>query len=123
MDISSITANTREVAIRHPSTEEPVGLYITLRAMTDPEVEKVRRAQANRRLGSRNNKITAEQMEANAVELLMSAIVGWRWEGDLQLEGEQPPYSEAAARKLLKYPWIRRQVDTELGDEASFYEG
>lgn len=122
MDISSITATERTFEARHPSTQEPIGLRITLRPMSSPEVEKVRRKNANQRLSGRNQKVTAEQLEANATELLVAAVVNWEWDEGTTMEGEQPECTEQNVRKVLNsQKWIRDQVDQELADDAAFF--
>lgn len=124
-DISDIQpAESRPVQIRHPANDEPVGLTIHMRPSSHPEVEKVRRRNLNQRLSSRNNKITAEQIEANNKDLIVAAATDWEWTGDLTLDGEQPEYSDDALRRLMKKAqFVRDQLQSEMDDEASFYEG
>lgn len=124
MDISSIAPNERVIDIVHPATEEPIGLKITLLPSSHENVKKVQRHQQNRRLQSRKFNVTAEQLEAQGLELLVAAISGWEWSGDANFEGEVPEFNAENVRRVLKKAdWIRDQVDKELANDAAFFEG
>lgn len=122
MDISSIVATERSVHIKHPATGEPIGLVITLRPDTDPVVVEARRRFLNDRLAKRG-KITAEKLEQQQNAVLIAAISGWTWEGDVTFEGAKPDFNPVNLAKVLKkLPWMREQIDEELGDNAAFFQ-
>lgn len=123
MDISSISAASSSVSIRHPSTAEPIGLTITLRPATSPEVKQVQRRITNDALKSRG-KVTAEKVEANRLDVLVAATEGWTWESDTTWDGEKPEANVENVRKVYKRaPWIKDQVDEALSDDAAFFRG
>lgn len=124
MDISSISAASSSVLIRHPSTTEPIGLTITLRPATSPEVKQVQRRITNDALKSRG-KVTAEKVEANRLDVLVAATEGWTWEGSTTWKnGEKPEASAENVRMIYKSaPWIKDQVDEALSDDAAFFRG
>lgn len=122
MDISGITATTSRVDIRHPATQEPVGLVIWIKPMSDPAIKAVQRRFTNETLRQRGMKITAEKAEANRTDILIACIDKWEWNGEAEFNGEKPELTPENARKVLKLDWIRDQVDEALGDEASFFK-
>lgn len=123
MDISNITASSSSVTIRNPGTAEPIGLTITLRPASSPEVKQVKRRITNDALKSRG-KITAEKVESNNFDVLVAATEGWTWEGDTTWNGEKPEATAENVRKVYKQaPWIKEQVDEALSDDAAFFRG
>ena len=122
MDISSITAAERVVGLKHPGTAEPIGLKVTLLPDSDPKVKAARRKFINERL-QRGMKVTAEKLEAQQLSIIEAAVAGWQWEGELTFHGEKPDFTEANLRKVLKdLPWVKSQLDEELGDDAAFFQ-
>lgn len=122
MDISTIVAAERAVDIKHPANGEPIGLRITLRPDTDPAVVAARRRFLNERL-ARRGKITAEKLEQQQNVVIAAAVAGWEWKGELTFEGSKPEFSETNLLKVLKkLPWVREQIDEELGDAAAFFQ-
>jgi len=123
MDISSIAPKSRTVDITHPVTGEPVGIKFVLLPDSDEKVKKAKRVIQNRQLQSRKLNITAEQLEANSLDLLVAAIDSWEWTGDAEFRGEKPEFTAANVRTVLRdVDWIRKQVDRELGNEEAFFE-
>lgn len=56
-----------------------------------------------------------EQQEESALELAVSATIGWRGEDAIA------PFSAAEARRIYaEYPQIREQVDRAVNDRANF---
>jgi hypothetical protein len=119
-DIAEIKAASRQVKIKHPVTDEEIGLTITLIPESDQKVQAAQRKFLNERL-QRGKKVTAEQIEAGTLSKVVSAISGWEWKG-IAFKGEVPEFTEANVRKVLKeLPWVRTQIETELGDDAAFF--
>lgn len=121
MDIFSIKPSTATVDIRHPATQEPIGLTIRLLPMSDKAVKAVQRRNANELYRARGMKITAEKAEANRLDILVAAVEGWEWSGDASFNGEKLECTPENVRKVLKVDWLREQVDEALGDDASFF--
>ena len=123
MDITSIAASERPVEINHPGTGEPIGLTVTLRPESDPEVEAVRRKWLNEKLQRRSGRMTAERLEEVQITLITAAVTGWDWAGDLTFKDEKPEFTPANLRKVLReLPWVKAQLDEALGDEAAFFQ-
>lgn len=122
MDISTVEAGPREVQIINPKTYEPIGLTITVLPGSHPKVKDASRKLQNARLAQRNQKITAEQLEANGLTILLAHIESWKWDEGVTFGGEKLEFNEASVRKVLKKDWIRRQVDEAAGDEAAFFQ-
>ena len=121
-DISSIVAAARTVEIKHPATGEPIGLKVTVLPDSDAKVKAARRKWLNERL-QRGMKITAEKLEAQQLTIIEAAVGDWEWEGELTFHGEKPAFTEGNLRKVLKeLPWVKTQLDEELGDEAAFFQ-
>lgn len=120
-DLSTIVAAERAIEIKHPATDEPLGLTINILPESHPRVQEATRKKINERLLSRE-KVNAERMEADALDQLVSHVSGWKWGGDLNFHGKKPDFSEQALRQVLKeLPWVRRQIDVELGNDAEFF--
>lgn len=123
MDISTIKYADREVELRHPGTEEGLGLFFQLRSPHDEAVKKVERASINERLARKKQNLTMESLEATKEKVILAAVSGWRWEGDNTIGGEQPDYSPQALRDMIRtHVWIREFLDSELGDHQAFLE-
>lgn len=122
MDLSNIKATDREVELRHPATDEGLGMYFQLRSPHSDEVRKAERAWLNKRLAKKKQNLTAESLEAAAEAKIEAAVSGWRFEGDVEIGGEQPQFSPQALRSLIRdHVWIRQFLDEELGDMAGFF--
>lgn len=122
MDILAIQPTTITVDIKHPATGASIGLQIECVSLEDDRVKAVERAIKNKALRGGRNVMTAERIEDNTVDLLTAAIVGWIWADGLSLgDLKSPPLSKANVGKALALPWLAKQVDTALGDEAGFF--
>ena len=106
-----------------PVTNQTNGVRILLSGMdgkgwrdTKRKID-ARRIQAAARFG-RRYKITVEETENDALELLSSCVLNW--EG-LTEKGSDVPCTKANAKRLLELtPWIREQVDDFVGDRSNF---
>jgi hypothetical protein len=122
MDILAIQPTTITVDIKHPATGAPIGLQIECVSLEDDRVKAVERSIKNKALRGGRNVMTAEKIEDNTVDLLTAAIVGWTWAEGLSLgDLKSPPLNKANVGKALALPWLAKQIDTALGDEAGFF--
>lgn len=129
---TTIVARERTIEITHPVTGDDIGLSVTLRPQSSPEVKEVLRQHgdedlefAQRTRGRAGKKANAATVERRAVEHLAATISGWKWAEGVTFKGEAPAYSTEAVKKLLSDPeahWIRKQIDIEAGDEAAFFK-
>lgn len=122
-DLSTIVATARTIDIKHPATDAPVGLVLTILPDSSPQVRAASRKLTNERMLGRG-KLTAEKMEAGRIDMLVASVGGWEWQGDLTFHGNKPAFEEKALRTLFKdLPWVAEQVDAALGDRAEFFRG
>ncbi|AVY67161.1 hypothetical protein [Xanthomonas translucens] len=120
-DLSTIVAAERDIDIKHPVTEEEIGLRITLLPSTHPQVKAAARKSLNERLAGKG-KLTAEKIEQNRMDMLVASVSGWDWQGDLTFKGEKPAFNDDNLRKVLKHlSWMQDQIDAELGNSADFF--
>lgn len=122
MDLSNIRPATVEVEVKHPGTGLPTGLVLECTSLEAEAVKRVQREITNKALRNRNRKPTAEQLEANAVDMMGAAVIGWKWNGDATWGGKKLDFSPANVRLVIAEGWLRGQLDEALGDEAAFFE-
>lgn len=62
--------------------------------------------------------VTAEMSKTNEINKFAAATVGW---SGIVVDGEAIQFSADAAKELYRrFPWIRDQVRTFIGDRANF---
>ena len=124
MDISAAftPVSTRPLKILHPGTDEPTGLVLNLRPLTDRKVKKVKHDIQNKRLASRKFKVTSEQLENQTLEIHIACVESWEWNGDSYWGGKKLDFPEENVREVLSNPIVSDQVDADLGDIAGFLE-
>jgi hypothetical protein len=142
LDTSVSAAAGIVLHIRHPVTGAP--LYdeqdvsdlhpngtpstITLLGIDSPEYIKMQQEITNRRLqqvaggGRKAGKmtVTAEQLEADAVEQYVA--IAKEWSG-IRLNGQPLPCTEATKRKLFGstgWRWLREQIDECIVDRSNY---
>lgn len=112
----------------HPVTGELIrdeddGLMrIELVGKDSKEFRKAQRAITSRRLKSRSkaNRIDADALEHEAVDMLVACTKGWEGFAD---EGELLEFNPANVRKVYtKYAWIKEQVDEFVDDRGNFMQ-
>lgn len=129
LDIASFEADSggEWMTILHPATREPIEsddgqqAGIRLVGQDSEEFRKASRKNTDRRLRSRQKgtKITAEELEQDAIDLLVACTKEWR---GIYRNGTPLPYSLENARMLYStVPFIREQVDEFAGDRANFF--
>jgi len=117
------------MTIIHPFTNQPLRdadgkeAWIAVLSSDSEAAVKHQRAVTNRRLAMRNrNKVTAEEIDAEAIDLLAALTKGWRL---LDLEGNplEIEFTEANARELYGAPaftWLREQVSIFAAERSNF---
>lgn len=93
----------------------------------DSEIaRKHQRSVQRRRLAMRGRmKITPEELESDAVEILAALTVGWHLV-DLKGGVIDLPFSQTNALELYGNPavsWLREQIDESTADRANFSQG
>ena len=91
---------------------------ITLLGADSDVYVKASNALTNRALRNRGKvQITAESALTDQINLLAKAVVGWEGIG---IGEETTPFSEEAAKKLLRVRHIRDQVQDFVNDQGNF---
>ena len=117
-----------DVQIYHPGTNEDLGITITILGKDSDEFQKVSRAQSKKRMarlakggGFRTNAISVEEIDRDGLELLAACTKSW---SGVIIEGKAVDCSKDNAIDLYeRFPWIKEQVDTAMGDRANFIRG
>jgi hypothetical protein len=103
--------------------EDKKPVTITLAGEDSERFKRADRANRNRRLarqqGARGGKISAEEMEADNLELLVAVTIDW---SGLAIDGnEELSFSADNARVLYtKLPWLREQAQAFVLDRSNF---
>jgi hypothetical protein len=113
----------------HPKTRQPLRddegneAYVEHYSADSEIARKHQRAVQRRRLAMRGRaKITPEELEAEAVDILAALSTGW-YLVDLSGKKIDLPFSQEAARRLYSsnaVSWLRDQVDESTADRANF---
>lgn len=114
-----------DVKIYHPGTLADLGITITVLGKDSDEFQKISRRQQKKRLdriskgGFRGaTSLSSEETEKDGIELLAACTTGWT---GVVIKGEDVPFSiDNAVDLYSKFPWIKEQVDTAIGDRANF---
>jgi hypothetical protein len=116
----------------HPVTRQPMRdaegktAYIDHYSADSEIARKHQRAVQRRRLAMRGRmKITPEELEAEATEILAALTAGW-YLVDLKGNMIDLPFSQDNARELYGNPavgWLREQLDESTADRANFSLG
>jgi len=132
MDLMNIgaTKETSDVTLYNPINSEILvnddksEMTITVHGPYSKKYKSISHAQQNRRLmkaqrtGGKLN-LTAEELEASALDLLVKCVEGWK----ITLGGATPKCTEAKVREVFDtLPWVREQVDAALGDAQAFLD-
>jgi hypothetical protein len=124
------TKDTTDVLLYHPVSgdallnEDGTQMSITIHGPYSARYKKISHDQQNRRLikaqrsGGKLN-LTAEEIEASSMEILVKCVDGWNVTLDKGLE----KFSEEKVREVFTtLPWVREQVDAAFGDARAFLE-
>jgi acyl-CoA reductase-like NAD-dependent aldehyde dehydrogenase len=123
------TDRPARMTILHPVTGQPIrrtdsgeAAWIDILSADSKAARDHEREMQNRRLRSRARRVTAEEIEAEGIELLVALTKGWSL---ATLEGEplDVPFTAEAARELYSSPdlaFIRRQVNEFAADLGNF---
>jgi len=113
------------VRIYHPGTNEDLDISIIVLGKDSDTFQKISRAQNKKRVakmqkgGFRNTTpVPIEEIEQDGIDLLAACTTGWT---GVIIEGKEIPFStDNAVMVYERFPWIKEQVDTAIGDRANF---
>ena len=122
LDFESSAAAGARLDLHHPTTNAPTGAWLQLLGVDSDAYRAALRATQRARLkqASRNKRIvlTPEELEAEALNLLVIATTGW---GGFVQGGQPLDFSAEAARALYaRHNWIREQAEEFVNDRANF---
>lgn len=108
-----------DVEILHPKTAEPLGMVVRVAGPDSARQKRARSAVNNARLQmSRNKRLTAAELEADGLKVMVASIISW---SGVEENGQPIEFStEAATDVLTRFPFIREQIDAVVGDRAGF---
>jgi hypothetical protein len=118
-----------DVNIYHPGTNEDLGITIRIIGKDSDEFQRISRAQSKKRMakitkgGFRNANVPIEEIEQDSLQLLAACTKSWA-QGEKQtvtLDGKELECSKDNAVAVYeRFPWIKEQIDTAMGDRANF---
>lgn len=135
LDLSTLDTTTAcnagaKVELRHPSTNEPLGIYINVLGR-DSDVFKeyirqsindtLRRSALAKKRGRDVDVPTVETQEAETIDLLTVCTTGW--EG-IVMKGEALAFNVANVKRVYtEMAWVRNQINEAIGDLENFMKG
>lgn len=112
-----------EIEIINPRSKKGTGIFITVASRDSDIYRGVQRKQGDNRLKSigrrtGSSNITSEEIEEEAMQLLIACTRGWR---NMRLNGQELTFSTGNVRVVYdKVPTIKEQVDDAIHDRGNF---
>lgn len=128
MDLNSLnlTENAEkgvELTLRHPVTDEPLDIVLTVAGSDSKRYKRASHRVQNRVMGRGRNKITAEKLEANGLEVLSECVINWKNVEDSELFDKKPQCTPENIQKFFtRHQWAKEQVDAFVADRANFLQ-
>lgn len=124
MDIANIVDREQlfDLELKHPVTEEPLGITFRIRSQNSEEAKAVLRVHTNKNLqrSVKGKTVTAEQLEKQNLEEAAALIASWDW-GEHTYHGSKPELTMKTAIQMLSdEDWIFRQVVAAARDIENF---
>ena len=122
------------IELTHPFNGSKTGVFIKVLGKHSTTFRELVRERSNRRVkleahaarrGKPMEPRTAEQLEADAIELLVACTLGWD-SGDeakqvIPYKGEELAYNVPNCKRVYtEMIWVREQVDNAIGDLENF---
>ena len=123
LDLTKAGNSGAWLTLRHPATDVELPIKLKLAGTDSDAYRQAERDYTNRRMRELNQRgkignITAESVEAQAVNILASATLDWQ---GVMVDGAEVPCTKEQAKKLyLRFAWIRRQAELFIDDPANF---
>jgi len=128
MDLSQFEITDDDIGVmevRHPGTGTPIkdaagnSVTISMVSLDSPRYRAAMHKITNRRLKDRSRGgLSAEEAERQMIESMAASIVDWSGIG---IGAEETPFSPQMAGDVLeRLPWLFRQVNEFLGNQANF---
>lgn len=142
LDTAAASDKGARIPIVHPTTKEPVGIFVKVLGKHSEIFRELVRERANKRIAEESMAVrrgkpsaprTAEQVEQEALEMLVACTTGWETElknakGEvvetvptIRLGEDRLTWSVATGLEVYrKFIWLRQQVDDGIGDLENF---
>lgn len=122
LDVTKGSNEGAEIELKHPVTNAPIGVFITVVGTDSDIYQKNATTNRNKRLQALTNRkkldMSAEDLDAEGMDMLVSCTTGCR---NLVDNGVEVKYSPSAIREIyIKYAWIKDQVDVQIADRSNF---
>lgn len=122
LDFEPAAAAGARLDLHHPITNAPTGAWLQLLGADSDAYRAALRATQRARLKQaaklRRLVLTPEELEAEALGLVVVATTGW---GGFNVGGQPLEFSAEAARTLYaRHNWIREQAEEFINDRANF---
>lgn len=125
MDISELTPDELSLEIRHPATDENLGVRVTIMSPDDKRMKTSKRRVTDQNLQKqkRGKTLKAVEVEENENALIIATMTGWEWYGDdVNFKGEKPEFTPKMINAVFaKLPWFKAQIAEVLDDEKGFF--
>lgn len=124
MDLGKIVDNEQlyTLELRHPDTDEPIGVTFKIRSMDSEEVKAVQRKIIDEIYERRqsNKQPKAKETLINELRKAVACVASWDW-GKNKYKGSVPQFTEENVRKVLdEQSWIFIQVTEAANKLANF---
>lgn len=132
MDTVAACNEGSEIELRHPVTNEPLGIFWTVYGVHSDTYreywreianERIRKEEMAKKRGRGSEILTAESVEEQGIDFLTVCSKGWRT-GDkptITLRNEELAFNVPNVKKVLSgFPWVRKQIDEGISDLENF---
>lgn len=123
LDFSKDQEDGVPVDIVHPKTGDRVGLKIWVAGPDSERQRRAKRSGVNERLQLRNQKVTAESLEAEAVKFLARATFKLEFDPGVNFQGQTEWSVKTAEQLFTRLPFAFDQVNQVAGERANFIKG
>jgi len=123
VEIDDIATVEKTYEVPHPSTDENVGIRVTLMSVNDKRMKGLKRQiqNANLQRQAKRKTIKAVEVEENEIAMASGAIVSWDWY-DAVYKGEKPDCTPKTKAEILNAKsWIKDFVVEKLELESDFF--
>lgn len=92
-------------------------MTVTVYGSDGQRFQQARMRKINMRMKLKRMKVTGEEVDSEALDLLVAATAAWH----LTFDGKLAEFTPENVRSAyVRFPWLRRQVDEWIADEANF---
>lgn len=125
MELSTLVPSERTYTMRHPATDEPLGIVVSLVSLDDDRLKAVKRKIADKRvhLEARGKRLSAADIDANTNEIIFAAMTGWTWSDGAEWRGNtSPTFDKTTVLDVLNtLEWFRNQLSAEVTAVDRFF--